>query len=77
MLNKNLTDKVASELKEYNGCKNGITRDYLIEEINEALLFLEDFNIQLLLADISFEDRSNMILNVCNNKYKKIKESIK
>ncbi|WP_205427821.1 antA/AntB antirepressor family protein [Clostridium botulinum] len=70
MLNENLTGYKASDLKSYYNCKTGITRDYLEEKVNSALLFLEEFNIQLLLADINFKDRSNMINNVCNNKYK-------
>lgn len=73
MLNQNLTNFKASELKDINNCKTGITRDYLIEDQNSALLFLEEFNIQLLLADMDFESRNNMIKNVCDNKYPNLK----
>lgn len=73
MLNQNLTNLKASELRSYFNCKTGITRDYLIEKYNSALLFIQEFNIQLLLADVDFETRDNMIKNICDNKYKYLK----
>lgn len=70
LINEKLTGFKASELKIINNCKTNITRDYLEKATNEAIYYLEELNIQLLLADMSFDDRSKIIENYCKNKYK-------
>jgi phage anti-repressor protein len=69
MINLNLTGKIASELKSYIGYKDNITRDHLNEKLNSAILDLEKLNTNLLIANMDFETRSNLIKSVCMTKY--------
>lgn len=69
MLNESLTGELASGLRIINECKDNITRNYLDKDTNNALLKLQEFNIQLLNADMSFEERTKLIKNLCRNQY--------
>lgn len=74
MINKNLTGNTALEIKLKLGYLDKITRNHLTKEINESINYLQEFDINLLECNIDFETRNNMILNVCNSKYLKLKE---
>lgn len=69
MINQNLTGKVASEIKTHIGYKDNITRDHLDEKLNSAILDLQKLNTNLLIANMDFETRNNLIKTVCTTKY--------
>lgn len=77
MLNQNLTDKTALEIKSYLGYKDKQTREHLNQEINSAIDFLQIFDINLLKCNTDFQTRSNMIKQICDSQYLYIKESFK
>lgn len=62
MLNTIVTGKTSQQLKmEYCVASNDLIRDYLKKEHNEELLFLEKQNQVLLLMDMGFTERKNML----------------
>lgn len=62
MLNTIVTGKTSQQLKmEYGVASNDLIRDYLKKEHNEELLFLEKQNQVLLLMDMGFTERKNML----------------
>ena len=69
MLNANLMGKKASELKIHIGFKGRETREHLPIDNNKALYELQMLNSSLLLANLNFETRSNIIKTTCENKY--------
>lgn len=69
MINKNLIGKSASEIKSHIGFNDIITRNHLDSETNKAISDLQNINISLLLADLDFDTRSNMIKITCESKY--------
>jgi phage anti-repressor protein len=69
MLNMNLTGKIAGEIKTHIGYKDNITRNHLDEKRNSAILNLQQLNTNLLIANMDFETRSNLIKTVCETKY--------
>lgn len=69
MINQNLTGKIASEIKTHIGYKDNITRDHLDEKLNSAILDLQKLNTNLLIANMDFETRNNLIKSVCITKY--------
>jgi phage anti-repressor protein len=73
MLNENLLGKKAQDIKGYIGYDDSLTREHLTTEINKSLYELQTFNINLLNADMSFEERSKLIKTMCNNKYSHLK----
>lgn len=77
MLNQNLTDKTALEIKTYLGYKDKQTREHLSQEINLAIDSLQIFDINLLKCNTDFQTRSNMIKQICDSQYLYIKENFK
>lgn len=73
MINMNLTGKIASEIKLHIGYKDNVTRDHLNEKLNSAILNLQQLNTNLLIANMDFETRSNLIKSVCMTKYADLK----
>ena len=69
VINKALTGFTASELNSYIGSKDRITRNHLNSELNKAIEMLESTNTNLLMSDLDFEFRKNVIETVCENKY--------
>jgi len=69
MLNANLMGKKASELKEHIGFKGRETREHLPIDNNKALYELQTLNSNLLLANLDFKTRTNIIKTTCENKY--------
>lgn len=62
MLNVIVSGKTSQQLKsEYGVATNDLIRDYLKKEHNEELLFLEKQNQVLLLMDMGFTERKNML----------------
>jgi phage anti-repressor protein len=72
MINQNLTGKVASEIKTHIGYKDSITRDHLNEKLNSAILELQKLNTNLLIANMDFETRNNLIKTVCITRYRNL-----
>lgn len=69
MLNSCLTGKTAMELRDYIGYKDIQTREHLTIETNKALYELQMLNSSLLMADMDFTTRNNIIKTTCKNKY--------
>ena len=62
MLNVIVSGKTSQQLKlEYGVTANDLIRDYLKKQYNEELLFLEKQNQVLLLMDMGFTERKNML----------------
>lgn len=71
MLNTIVTGKTSQQLKsEYCVASNDLIRDYLKKEHNEELLFLEQQNQVLLLMDMGFTERKNMLTKMHEVKFK-------
>lgn len=66
---QSLTGLKASELRVYVGAKDDITRDALEQRVNKALDTLQTLNTSLLMSDLDFEFRKNVIKTTCKNKY--------
>lgn len=73
MLNQNLIGLKASEIKSYMGYKDKVTRDHLLEKQNRVIDILQQLNISLLLSNMSFEDRNNIIKTTCDIQYPELK----
>lgn len=74
-INKIVTGLTSQELKIKYGCPtNDLVRDYLKKEYNEELLFLEKQNQVLLLIDMGFTERMNMLTKMHEVTFKKDKD---
>lgn len=73
LLNICLTGKTALEIKSYIGFKDKQTREHLETEINKALDFIQTFDINLIKLNKSFEDRQEMIKQICDITYPNLK----
>lgn len=72
MLNVCLTGMTASELQKYKDMKDDITRDHLDKDINSAMDSLQTINSSLLLGNLDFESRKQIIKTTCENKFKEL-----
>ncbi|MBN1076073.1 hypothetical protein DVV91_17270 [Clostridium botulinum] len=77
MINQNLCGKTALEIKTFLGYKDKRTREHLSQEINSEIDNLQIFDIQLLRCNKSFEERNDMIKQICDSQYPQIKEYFK
>lgn len=73
LLNESLLGYSASEINWMLKNNDKITRDHLNEKINNALSQLQQLNCSLLFADMSFEQRSEIIKTTCMHKYSDLK----
>ena len=72
MLNIIVSGKTSQQLKsEYGVAANDLIRDYLKKQHNEELLFLEQQNQVLLLMDMGFTERKNMLTKMHQVKFGK------
>ena len=69
LLNESLTGFKASELRSYVGAKDEVTRDSLEQKVNKALDELQTLNTSLLMSDLDFDFRKQIIKTTCENKY--------
>lgn len=74
LLNISLLNYPAIEINDLLNNKDEITRNHLFQPINDALNFLQQLNCSLLMADLDFQTRSNIIKTTCENKYSNLKE---
>lgn len=71
MLNVIVSGKTSQQLKaEYGVAATDLIRDYLKKEHNEELLFLEEQNQVLLLMDMGFTERKNMLTKMYQVKFR-------
>lgn len=71
MLNVIVSGKTSQQLKSKHGiATNELIRDYLKKEHNEELLFLEEQNQVLLLMDMGFTERKNMLTKMHQVKFR-------
>ncbi len=71
MLNVIVSGKTSQQLKaEYGVAATDLIRDYLKKEHNEELLFLEKQNQVLLLMDMGFTERKNMLTKMHQVKFR-------
>lgn len=73
MLNIALTGKSAMELRDYIGYRDVQTREHLTIEKNKALSELQLINSSLLMANLDFKARKQIIEDTCKNKYPHLK----
>ena len=73
LLNIALTGKSAMELRDYIGYKDIQTREHLTIEKNKALSELQLINSSLLMANLDFVTRKQIIEDTCKNKYSHLK----
>ncbi len=77
MLNLIVSGKTSQQLKsEYGIASNDLIRDYLKKEHNEELLFLEQQNQVLLLMDMGFTERKNMLTKMYEVKFKNSEKGV-
>lgn len=77
MLNTIVTGKTSQQLKsEYGVSSYDLIRDYLKKEHNEELLFLEQQNQVLLLMDMGFTERKNMLTKMHEVKFKSVSKVV-
>lgn len=77
MLNTIVTGKTSQQLKsEYGVSSYDLIRDYLKKEHNEELLFLEQQNQVLLLMDMGFTERKNMLTKMHEVKFKNVEKVV-
>lgn len=69
MINVALTGKTALELKLYIGYKDKLTREHLSCDINKAKDELQILNSSLLISNMSFIQRKEIIENVCRSRF--------
>lgn len=74
MINKNLTNLTALEIKSQLGYRDKQTREHLATEVNKIIDFLQEFDINLLTCGMNFETRDKMIKQICQTNYNHIKE---
>lgn len=73
MINKNLLGLSASEVKDKLGYLDSQTREHLKVKHNSIINDIEFTVTQLIVAGISFDERSKIIENICKNKYPELK----
>lgn len=77
MLNTIVTGKTSQQLKsQYGIASNDLIRNYLKKEHNEELLFLEQQNQVLLLMDMGFTERKNMLAKMYEVKFKNSEKDV-
>lgn len=69
LINESLLGMRAIDLRVCLGYKDKTTRDHLNCEINHAINELQLLNSSLLLANMDFSDRKNIIVSTCNSRY--------
>lgn len=74
LINQALLDYTASEINWKLNNDDRLTRNHLTTDINNAISYLQELNCSLLFADMSFEQRSEIIKTTCLNRYKQLKE---
>lgn len=72
-INQALLGYDASEINSLLNNDDRITRNHLTTSINSAIEEVQDFNCNLLLTDMSFDQRKEMINTFCKNKYLELK----
>jgi phage anti-repressor protein len=75
LLNQALLNHSASEINYILKNDDKITRDHLDVSINNALNELQQLNSNLLIADIDFDTRKDIIYKTCDTKYIGLKET--
>lgn len=73
LINIALTGKSASDLRYYLGYKDVNTRNHLTTYINKAIYELELVNSSLLMANLDFKTRKQIIEDTCKSKYADLK----
>lgn len=74
MLNQALLDMKAADINFMLKNNDKMTRNHLLSSVNKALSQLQELNCSLLLVDMSFEQREEIIKLTCSNKYSKLKD---
>ncbi|WP_297419608.1 antA/AntB antirepressor family protein [Clostridium sp.] len=74
MLNIALLGYPASEINAKLKNDDKITRNHLDTQINNAILGLQELNSNLLISDLDFEVRKNIINKNCKNQYSYLKD---
>ena len=76
MLNENLLGKKAEDIRKELGVSDKQTREHLCTEVNQALADLQMIDESLIIGNIAFDTRKNIIDNTCKCKYAKLKKAV-
>lgn len=74
LLNESLTGLRAIDIRIKKQVEDNQTRNNLDYTVNNILATLQEINISLLIADMDFDKRKEIIKNTCNSQYSHIKE---
>ncbi|KAF6625167.1 antA/AntB antirepressor family protein [Paenibacillus sp. EKM208P] len=77
MINRSLLGAKAKKIRQILDVQDDKTRDNLTIQVNQALYELQLVDIALIMGQISFEQRKNIMQNVCRNKYIDITLAVK
>ncbi|MBY6842773.1 antA/AntB antirepressor family protein [Clostridium botulinum] len=74
LLNESLTGLRAIDIRIKKQVEDNQTRNNLDYKVNNILATLQEINISLLIADMDFDKRKEIIENTCSSQYSYIKE---
>lgn len=77
LLNESLTGLRAIDIRIKKQVEDNQTRNNLDYTVNNILATLQEINISLLIADMDFDKRKEIIENTCSSQYSHIKELFK
>ena len=70
MINKELLGKAAKDINEFfNSENNGLTRNHLTIEMNQAIHDLQIMNMGFIMSGLVYEQRKQFIRKIVDNKY--------
>lgn len=76
MLNENLLGFKAKQIREELGVSDKQTREHLCIEVNQALANLQMLDSSLIISNMDFATRKNIIDNTCKCRYAQLKQTV-
>ena len=77
MINKELLGKSAKDINEFfNSENNGLTRNHLTIEMNQAIHDLQIMNMGFIMSGLVYEQRKQFIRKIVDNKYYELRNKL-
>ena len=77
MINKELLGKAAKDINEFfNSENNGLTRNHLTIEMNQAIHDLQIMNMGFIMSGLVYEQRKQFIRKIVDNKYNELRNKL-
>ena len=77
MINKELLGKSAKDINEFfNSENNGLTRNHLTIEMNQAIHDLQIMNMGFIMSGLVYEQRKQFIRKIVDNKYDDLRNKL-